>query len=250
MVKVVKDNGIEMTRGDTLLLRVKLEVDGAPYQPVDADFNLTETGWYVFARIRSKYGLSVTGSTHVIGADGYIATIGADHIDVAVRFGVAGESRLVTIDWGEYQDKFVFRATDLALRNLDYRVTYYEYDLADYATWSFALTTDTTFALWKKYYTLEDGEYVLADVIYGDPVPADTYYVHSKIRLEGMPRNITYKFSEIIDAPVEIVLPDIPDDGYGCWFEFKLLYYTALLRASTGRAWARPWAAWPTRWWM
>ena len=37
MVKVVKDNGIEMTRGDTLLLRVKLEVDGAPYQPVDGD---------------------------------------------------------------------------------------------------------------------------------------------------------------------------------------------------------------------
>lgn len=212
-----------------LLVNNVVDAQGAPAYVDDvtqyADYHITETGWYVFARIRNKYGLPVTGSTHVIGADGYIAAIGAEYIDVAVRFGVAGESRLVTIDWGEYTDKFVFRATDLALRNLDYRVTYYEYDLADYATWSYALTTDTTFALWKKYYTLEDGEYVLADVIYGDPVPADTYYVHSKIRLEGMPRNITYKFSEIIDAPVEVVLPDIADDGYGAWFEFKLLYY-------------------------
>lgn len=37
MVKVVRDNGIEMTRGDTLLLRVKLEVDGAPYTPMEGD---------------------------------------------------------------------------------------------------------------------------------------------------------------------------------------------------------------------
>lgn len=211
-----------------LLVNNVVDAKGAPAYVDDvtqyADYNITETGWYVFARIRNKYGLPVTGSTHIVGADGYIAQIGADHIDVAVRFGVAGESRLVTIDWGEYTDKFIFRATDLALRNLDYRSTYVEYDIGEYVTWSYALTTDATFVRYRQYFTLEDGEYVKADVIYGDPVPADTYYVHTLAHFEGMPRNITYMSAEIIDCPVEIVLPEIPEDGYGAWFEFRLRY--------------------------
>ena len=157
-----------------LLVNNVVDAKGAPAYVDDvtqyADYHITDTGWYVFARIRNKYGLPVTGSTHIIGADGYIATIGADYIDVAVRFGVAGESRLVTIDWGEYLDKFIFRATDLALRNLDYRSTYYEYNIGNYATWTFALTADETFVRYKHYYTLEDGEYVPAEVVYGDPV--------------------------------------------------------------------------------
>lgn len=211
-----------------LLVNNVVDAQGAPKYVDDvtqyADYHITETGWYVFARIRNKYGMPVTGSTHVIGADGYIATIGAEYIDVAVRFGVAGESRLVTIDWGEYTDKFIFRATDLALRNLDYRSTYVEYDIGEYVTWSYALTTDETFVRYRQYFTLEDGEYKHADVIYGDPVPADTYYVHTLAHVEGMPRNITFMSAEIIDCPVEIVLPEIPEDGYGAWFEFRLRY--------------------------
>ncbi len=37
MVKVVKGNRIEMTRGDTLLLRVKVTVGGVPYTPMPGD---------------------------------------------------------------------------------------------------------------------------------------------------------------------------------------------------------------------
>lgn len=206
-----------------------IETAGIPVYISDveqyADFGLTATGWYVFARIVAPAGVSVTAETRVEGAAGHIAAEGEGHVDVAVRFDVAAISQKVIISWGDITDEFVFKSTDLAVRNLDYRTTFYVYDLADFVTWEFALTTDSKFAAGKRYFTLsEDGAYVEAEVIAGETVPADTYYVHSKVRFEGMARNITYKLDEMIDCPIEIVLPVIANDGHGAWFEFQLRY--------------------------
>lgn len=226
-------------------------------------YGLTETGWYIFARVLAETGTTVTAETEVTGADGYIATVGADHVDVAVRFDVAAESKKITIDWGDAVESYVFKATDLAVRNLDYRTTFYVYDLAPFVTWEYALTADTTFDVAKKYYTLSGGEYTLApesvkyaltaDATFADgktyyteadgvytaatvtageavtadtyyeltAVPADTYYNHSKITISGMARNITYRFDEIIDCPMEFILPAIEDETHGCWFEMR-----------------------------
>lgn len=188
-------------------------------------YGITDTGWYSFVRITAKEGVAVSAQTTVTGADGYIATIGADHVDVAVRFGVAAQSKTVTIAWGSnYTESFVFRATDLAVRNLDYRSTFYIYDIADFAEWTWALTTDETFQDGVNYYTESGGEYTLATVTVGDAIPADTYYVHSKLTFSGMIRNVTYRFNEMVDCPIEIVLPEVPDDGYGAWFEIQMQY--------------------------
>ena len=135
-------------------------------------YGLTEAGWYVFARITAKQGGAVVAQTTVTGADGYIATTGADHVDVAVKFGVTGQSKKVTVTWdagGTDVDEFVFRAGDLAVRNLDYRTTFYIYDIADFVTWQFAENTDDTFQEGKNYYTESDGEYSKATVTAGDP---------------------------------------------------------------------------------
>lgn len=202
-----------------------IEALGIPAYVIDVSeysaYGLTDTGWYVFARITAPDGTAVMASTSVTGAAGYIATVGADHVDVAVRFGVTAESQAVTIDWGAYQDSFVFRAPDLAVRNLDYRTTFYVYDAAPYATWEHAITTDETFQDGANYYTLDGDVYTLAEVTAGDPIPPDTYYKHSKLILSGMVRNVTYKFNEQVDAAIEIVLPEIADDGHGAWFEFQ-----------------------------
>lgn len=188
-------------------------------------YGISNTGWYSFVRITAKEGVAVSAQTTVTGADGYIATIGADHVDVAVRFGVAAQSKTVTIAWGSnYTESFVFRATDLAVRNLDYRSTFYIYDIADFAEWTWALTADDTFQNGVNYYTESGGEYTLATVTVGDAIPADTYYVHSKLTFSGMIRNVTYRFNEIVDCPIEIVLPEVPNDGYGAWFEIQMQY--------------------------
>lgn len=189
-------------------------------------YGLTETGWYVFARIAAKSGTLVTAQTVVTGAAGYIATVGSDHVDVAVRFEVASLSQEITVAWGEQTETFVFRATDLAVRNLDYRTTFYVYDLGPFVTWTYALTADATFTAGKRYFTLVDGAYVEAEVTAGASVPADTYYNHSKLHLAGMVRNVTYRLNEMVDAPIEIVLPTVPDDGYGAWFEIQMQYNT------------------------
>ena len=42
-------------------------------------------------------------------------------MDVAVRFDVAAQAKAVTVNWGTHSETFVFKATDLAVRNLDYR---------------------------------------------------------------------------------------------------------------------------------
>ncbi|MBR2853495.1 MAG: hypothetical protein IKE81_04130, partial [Clostridia bacterium] len=52
----------------------------------------------------------------------------------------------------------------------------------------------------------------------------NTYYNHSKLHLAGMVRNVTYRLNEMVDAPIEIVLPEVSDDGYGAWFEIQMQY--------------------------
>lgn len=155
-----------------------IEVVGMPGYVSDvsqhARFGITEPGWYVFCRIASKDGSAVTDETTVEGAAGYIITPPNNYVELAVMFEVAAISKKVTINWGTYTESFIFKATDLAIRSLDYRVTFYVYDIADFATWEYTQATDATFDAEKYYYTESDGVYTLAEVIAGDPVP--TYY--------------------------------------------------------------------------
>lgn len=202
-----------------------------------ADYGITEPGWYIFARIHAEYGVIVTEETTVTGAAGFIANVGDDYIDVAIRFEVASEAQKVTIDWGGYSENFVFRATDLAVRNLDYRTTFYVYDVSPFVTWTYALTSDTQFVEGTNYYTLENGVYAKAEVTTGETVQANTYYVHTKAHFEGMTRNVSYRLNEIVDCPIEIALPEIENDGRGAWFDFQLWYkasYSCTLIPPTG----------------
>ena len=166
--------------------------------------------------------VTVTAQTSITGDAGHIMTVGEDHIDVAIRFGATAEPQKVIVDWGSTEDTFVFKATDLAIRNLDYRTTFYVYDLSPYCTWTFALTEDATFTEGKNYYTESDGEYTLATVPAGAAVTANTYYEHAKLHLEGMTKNITYRLDQIVDCPSEIVLPEIEDDTHGAWYEMQM----------------------------
>ena len=187
-----------------------------------AAYGITEKGWYCFARIGAPEGVTVSAETTVTGANA-IVTEGADHVDAAVRFSVAAMAQTVTVTWAEGKtDTITFRASDLAVHNLDYRTTFYVYDVEDFAVWEYALTTDATFAAGKQYYTEEDGVYTLAEVTAGQSVPAGTYYNHSKLTLAGMVRNVTYKLDTIVDCPMEIRLPEVVSDGHGAWYEFHL----------------------------
>ena len=141
-----------------------------------ADYGLTEKGWYVFTRIYAKEG----GFVSVEGAAGFIASAGDDHVDVAVKFEVAATSKVVDINWVNYSERFVFQATDLAIRNLDYRVTFYVYDADEFATWLYKRSTDAVF-VGTKYYTEESGVFSQAAVKAHDLVPADTYYTHAYV---------------------------------------------------------------------
>lgn len=187
-------------------------------------YGLTAEGWYVFARITAPDGVTVTAETTVEGAAGAIITAGADHVDVAVLFGVTAESQKITVTWGGTSEGFVFKADDLAVRNLDYRTTFYIYDITPYCHWDYALTTDATFVADKNYYTKDGDEYTLAEVTAGEAVPAETYYNHSKLHFEGMVANVTYRLDEIVDCPIEIVLPVVAEDGHGAWFEIQMRY--------------------------
>jgi len=214
----------EITAGDAI------EAVGIPVYVEDPEtytsYGISASGWYLFVRVAAKEGSSVTGSTSVEGADGLILEEGADHVDLAVRFEAAASSKRVSILWGDYTDSFVFKATDLAVRNLDYLSTFYIYDIAPYTTWTYALTTDATFTADKNYYTLdpETGKYTLTEVTAGQTVPANTYYNHSKVHFEGMTKNVTYRLDEIVDCPVEIALPEVAEDGHGSWFEIQMRY--------------------------
>lgn len=200
-------------------------------------YGVTETGWYVLARVEAPNGISVENGFAVTGADGFIAPpIGSNHVDIAVNFGVAAESKVITINWGSIAEKIVLRATDLAVRNLDSRATYYVYDIGEFATYTWKLTTDANFVAKTRYYTKDGDKYTLADVVVGEAVPADTYYVHASVTFEGMPRNLSYMM-DLIDCPVTIVMPIIEDDNYGAWFEIQARYsaaYSVTLRVPEG----------------
>lgn len=203
-----------------------IEAVGAPVYVSDvsayADYGITSKGWYVFARIAAQAGVTVGEGAAVTGAAGAIITQGADHVDVAVKFDVAALSQAVTVTWAEGNtERFVFKATDLAVRNLDYRVTFFVYDAAPYVRFEYARTTDTAFVANKRYYTKDGDTYTLAEVTTGAAVTANTYYNHSKVIIEGLVRNITYKLDEPIDCPMEFILPDIEDETHGCWFEIR-----------------------------
>lgn len=285
-------------------------------------YGLTEPGWYIFARIKAPNGVTVTRwtviSSEVVSSGRYVFVAayeaGDDHIDIAVKFDVAAVSRKVTIGWNPYMpgmsETFVFRASDLAVRNLDYRTTFYVYDIDEFATWTmgvtadtafkegktyyilnddeytpaevtaedvipvyyvdrYALTEDETFAEGKTYYTFDgsayseatvtaggtvpaniyyehayvrtedaafvsgktyytvsEGEYTAAEVTAGEDIPP-AYYEHTKLTFEGMTRNVTYRFNQLVDAPIEIIMPEIEDDGYGAWFEIQMQYDTS-----------------------
>lgn len=295
--------------------------DVTPY----AAYGITDSGWYVFCRVMSPDGERVTSSTAITGAAGYIANLGDNHVDLAVRFGVTAQSQKVVIEWGNNTDCIVFKATDLAINNLDYRVTFYVYDIADFATWeykvatgtyaelvgyytlegdeytqievttgdtvpnyyvqvvSYALTADETFQSGTTYYTYDGTAYTVAEVTTGEAVTANTYYVqsttyelveggstfeagityytyngttytavetvttgdtvpdnvyqHSKVTFEGMTRNITYRCNTTIDCPVVFVLPEVEDDGHGCWFEIRFRHagsYSSTLQVPEG----------------
>ena len=187
-----------------------------------AAYGITETGWYIFARVLTKAGEAIEAGVTVDGADGAIITAGEDHVDIAVRFEVASMSKPVTINWGTYTETYIFKATDLAVRNLDYRVTFYVYDADPFATWEYELTTDTTFATGKHYFTKnEDDTYTEAEVTVGEAVPADTYYKHSKVTIEGLCRNVTYRLNTVVDCPMTFILPEIEDECHGAWYEIR-----------------------------
>ena len=203
-----------------------VEVVGAPVYVEHvtdySEYNIADPGWYVFARVTAPAGVLVTADTAVTGAEGTIMTVGADHVDVALRFEVASMSKVLRVDWGELQDTYVFKATDLAIRNLDYRTTFYVYDAAPYATYSYGLTADTAVQENKTYWAEDNGEYVVAtNLTVGAEVPANTLYEHSKITFAGLTRNVTYKYDPIIDCPMEFILPEIEDETHGCWFEIR-----------------------------
>lgn len=148
-----------------------------------AAYGISETGWYIFARVLTKGGEAIEAGVTVEGADGSIITAGEDHVDIAVRFEVASMSKPVTINWGTYTETYIFKATDLAVRNLDYRVTFYVYDADQFATWEFARTENKTF-VGTQYFTEENGVYTQAAVKALEDIPEDTYYTHAYVLTE------------------------------------------------------------------
>lgn len=186
-------------------------------------FGLTESGWYLFARINSRHGEFISVGFSVVGASGVITpSIGSDHVDIAVRFGVIAESQKVTINWGESTETFVFKATDLAIRNLDYRVTFYLYNIDDYCEWTYEITTDEKFVKDKGYYKLIDDEYVRQEVTIDEEIPVNTYYYHKSLVIKDFTRNMSYTLDTTVDCPVTIHLPEVGGDNYGAWFEVQM----------------------------
>ena len=142
----VEDGRVSSLDG-TQLRAGAIEVLGTPAYVADAtehgEYGITEPGWYVFARIAAPRGTTMDGTT-VTGAAGYV--VGDGHVDVAVAFEVAAMSQEIAVTWAQgVTEAFAFKATDLAVRNLDYRTTFYVYDLAPYATFEFSRSTDQRF---------------------------------------------------------------------------------------------------------
>lgn len=201
-----------------------------------SEYEITETGWYYFARVNAKSGYKVTTNTSIVGAAGYITpALGDTYIDIAVKFEVAAMSRTIIIEWDTGNiDTIVFKATDLAVRNMDYRVTFYQYDLAPYCTYTWQLASGTFNTATKSYYTLENGVYTKQTVTNGQSIPANTYYTHASCTISGFVKNISYMLDEI-DCPVIINLPTT-EENYGAWFEVQTNFrsaYSLTLSASS-----------------
>lgn len=144
-----------------------------------ASYGITKAGWYVFATVVSPDAALVTSATTVTGADGYIATVGETYVNLAIRFDVSAMSKTVTINWGEDNtETFVFRALDLAIYGLDYRSTFYVYNIEPFMTWEYAPVSTATFA-GTTYYTESDDVFTKAAVVANTPVPENTYYIKS-----------------------------------------------------------------------
>lgn len=69
------------------------------------------------------------------------------------------------------------------------------------------------------YYTKTGDTYDEAAVTVGETIPA--YYIHTKVTIEGLVRNVTYRLNEIVDCPMEFILPVIEDETHGAWFEIR-----------------------------
>lgn len=182
-----------------------------------SEYDLTESGWYAFARISAKPDQKIKSGWSIAGGKYITPSINDTHVDVAVRFGVVAQSQTVIVNWGDETESFTFKATDLAVRNLDYRVTFYQYDLEPYCTWTWGVASGTATTA-KSYYKLIDGEYVKQTGVSGT-LPANTYYTHTGLTISGFVKNISYVLDEI-DCPVTINLP-ATDDNYGAWFEVQ-----------------------------
>lgn len=158
------------------------EVVGIPIYLKDfsdyPEYGLTEEGWYVFVQIFAPNGVRVTDETTVDGAAGAVIEEGTDYVDVAVRFNVTAESQKVTVAWGGRSDTFIFKADDLAIRNLDYRTTFYVYDSSPYVRWEYALASGTAIVADKAYFVKNGDEYTEVEVTVGDPIPT-VYYDHA-----------------------------------------------------------------------
>lgn len=192
-----------------------------------SEYGITEPGYYVFLKIDGTGldGAVVGSETTVIGADGYVATVGNTYVDVALRFKVSAISKKVTVNWSSgVATEYVFAARDQAIENLDYRTTFYVYPGDKYATWTYKLTTDTTFSADKWYYTKSGDVYTKAEVTAGETIPADTYYDHGSLTISGMTRNVTYALHTPVDCPVTFILPEVNDTDHGCWFEIWCLF--------------------------
>ena len=213
--RVISLTGTQLASGSVI------EAVGIPTYVSDvtqyAPYGITETGWYIFARVLTKSGEAIEAGVTVDGADGAIITAGNDHVDIAVRFEVASMSKPVTINWGTYTETYIFKATDLAVRNLDYRTTYYVYDLAPYATWVYRRSADLVFS-GTKYYVMDNGEYVQAAVKARTPIPADTYYTHSYVMTEDtvfVDGTNYYTKEGTVYTPAEVVAgEEIPASTY------------------------------------
>ena len=151
--------------------------------------NVFTTSAGVFARISAPKDVAVTAATAVEGAAGSIVAAGADHVDVAVRFEVAAQSCPVTVRWAAGSaETFVFRAEDLATRNLDYRTTFYVYDISPYVTWEYGEATGK-YARNVTYFELVGGEYVAIDPTSYDlnaDIPAMLAQIEAGLRGKGL----------------------------------------------------------------
>lgn len=213
---------------DTLIADANvIKVIGIPVFVGDADFDkytaygITETGWYAFVRITPKPGVTAADAT-IEGTAGFI--LADDHVDVAVRYEVASMAKAIKITWGGETETFVFEAEDLAIRNLDDRVTFYVYDVAKYTKWEYTRSEDAVF-IGTEYYTEENGIYTRAAVKAFEAIPADTYYTHSYIRSEDevFLEGITYyTLAAGVYTPAEVVPgePLAPAEG-----EPEVVYY-------------------------